>query len=80
MEQARIRSHGDLEVLILHEAHEMLADIIGPNLYKILGEAPDQQVQFGNEQLFNLFLIRLVELFVEARNIGHIGEKRKPCK
>jgi hypothetical protein len=38
------QSPGDLEVVLLHEAHGVLADIIGPNLYTIYGTAPEQDV------------------------------------
>jgi hypothetical protein len=72
---AAIQSSGDLEVVLLHEANGVLADIIGPNLYTIYGTAPEQDVTFKSEQHFNLFLILLVELTAEGSRSAFIGNK-----
>lgn len=69
MDTARIRSYGDLEVVLLHEAHGALADLITPDLYVVLGNVPHQQIQFPSSHLFDLFLIRAVELFGEGETI-----------
>ena len=39
-----IQSSGDLEIILLHEAHDTLASIIGPHLYTVLGDAPRQEI------------------------------------
>jgi hypothetical protein len=72
---AAIRSAGDLEVVLLHETHSVLADIIGPDLYTIYGTAPEQDVSFKSEQHFNLFLILLVELTAEGSRSAFIRDK-----
>ena len=72
---AAIQSAGDLEVVLLHETHSVLAEIIGPNLYTIYGTAPEQDVTFKSEQHFNLFLILLVELTAEGPRSAFIGDK-----
>lgn len=69
MDRARIRSVGDLEVVLIHESHEALATIIDSRLYTVLGAAPDQQVSFQNDLFFDLFLIQTVELFVKGKSI-----------
>lgn len=72
---AAIRSEGDLEVVLLHESHELLAGIIGPELYAIGGSPPDQQVLFHTHSAFNLFLILVVEFFAEGTQSAYIEEK-----
>ena len=69
MGEALIQSVGDLEIVLLHEAHESLASIVGPDLYTVLGDPPNQEVRFANEHYFDLFLIHLVELFAEGHNV-----------
>ena len=64
-----IKSSGDLEIILLHEAHDTLASIIGPHLYTVLGDAPRQEIRFANVQCFDLFLIRLIEIFAEGHNV-----------
>ena len=56
---AAIQSDGDLEVVLLHESHSVLAEIIGPELYSVGGAAPEQSVVFHTRSSFNLFLILL---------------------
>ena len=77
MDDAVIQSAGDLEIVLLHEAHETLASIIGPDLYTILGDAPNQEIRFPNEHCFDLFLIRLVELFAQGSNVVTIEGRNK---
>lgn len=72
---AAIRSEGDLEVVLLHESHDLLAEIIGPELYAIGGNPPDQQVLFHTHSAFNLFLILVVEFFAEGTQSAYIDEK-----
>lgn len=69
MAEALIQSAGDSEIVLLHEVHETLASIVGPHLYTVLGDAPNQEVRFANERCFDLFLIHLVELFAEGHNV-----------
>ena len=71
---ATIQSIGDLEVLVLHEAHEALSEIISPQMYAVLGTPPDQQAQFHNEITFKLFLVLIIEFFAEGvRNVSIDG-------
>ncbi len=70
-----IRSDGDLEVVVLHETHSALANIIGPDLYKVGGSAPEQSILFHNGPSFNLFLIYLIELIAEGQQSAYIDEK-----
>ena len=72
---AAIRSDGDLEVVLLHEAHDLLAEIIGPDLYSIGGNPPNQQVLFQTHAVFNLFLILAVEFFAEGSQSAYIDDK-----
>ena len=77
MALAPIRSDGDLEVLVLHEAHSALAALIGPNLYTMGGAPPEQEIRFHNESSFDLFLILLVELFAQGNQAALIDEKSR---
>lgn len=72
-----IHSEGDLEVVVLHETHSTLSKIVGPDLYKIGGIAPEQSIQFHNRPSFNLFLIYLIELIAEGQQSAFIDEKFK---
>ncbi|MHB9134773.1 MAG: hypothetical protein ACYDBB_27200 [Armatimonadota bacterium] len=72
---ACIRSAGDLEVVVLHESHGLLATIINPDLYLIVGEAPDQNVLFHTSVTFDLFLILLVEMFAEGSQSAYVGQQ-----
>lgn len=47
-----IQPEGDLEIVILHETHGLLAEIIGPELYDIAGEPLDQYVRFHERSSF----------------------------
>lgn len=75
MSVASIRSAGDLEIALLHEAHAALAEIIGPELYSLSGAAQDQEAWFHTESHFNLFLILAVEFFAEGPRSAFIDEK-----
>lgn len=75
MSVASIRSEGDLEVAVLHEAHSVLADIIGPELFSVGGTQPDQSVSFHTSSCFNLFLILISEFFAEGPRSAFIDEK-----
>lgn len=70
-----IRSEGDLEVVLLHETHGLLADIIGPDLYSVGGTPPEQSVLFHTHSSFNLFLILLVEFIAEGQQSAFIDQK-----
>jgi len=72
-----ILSEGDLEVITLHEAHGALAKLIGPDLYTILGDPPNQQVQFSNQSTFDLFLMRVSEFFAEGTRASRIDGEYK---
>lgn len=70
-----VRSDGDLEVVILHESHGALAQIIGPDLYSIGGTPPEQSILFHNRPCFDLFLVHLVEFAAEGQQSAFIDEK-----
>ena len=70
-----IRSEGDLEVILLHETHGLLADIVGPDLYAVGGAPPEQSVLFHTHSSFNLFLILLVEFIAEGQQSTYIDDK-----
>jgi len=70
-----IQSSGDLEVVVLNEAHSALASIIGPDLYKIGGEAPEQTAIFHDDPAFDLFLIFAGEFFSEGVRSANISGK-----
>lgn len=72
---AAIQSEGDLEVVLLHETHSVLAEIIGPELYSVGGTAPEQSVLFHTRSSFNLFLILVIELFAEGPRSALINQK-----
>ena len=77
MAEAVIQSAGDLEIVLLHETHETLASIIGPDLYTVHGDAPSQDVRFPNVHCFDLFLVRLVELFAKGHDVVTIEGRKK---
>lgn len=60
-----IMSEGDLEVVLLYENHELLADIISPNYYDLLGDPPSE-VHFMSAAAFRSFIVRVEELFAEG--------------
>lgn len=60
---------------ILHETHSLLADIIGPELYSIMGSSPDQTAQFHDRHSFDLFLILSIELFAEGARSAYINNR-----
>lgn len=72
---AAIQSEGDLEVVLLHETHSVLAEIIGPDLYSVGGTVPEQSVLFHTQSTFNLFLILVVEIFSEGPRSALIHQK-----
>ena len=72
---AAIQSEGDLEVVLLHETHSVLAEIIGPELYSVGGTPPEQSILFHTRSSFNLFLILVVEFFAEGPRSASINHK-----
>jgi hypothetical protein len=72
---AAIQSEGDLEVVLVHETHSVLAEIIGPELYSVGGTPPEQSVLFHTGSSFNLFLILAVEFFAEGPRSALINRK-----
>ena len=77
MAETVIQSDGDLEVILLHESHEALASIIGKDLYTVSGDPPNQEIRFPDERCFDLFLVLLVDLFAEGRDVVTIDGRRK---
>jgi len=70
-----IQSEGDLEVVLLHEAHSALAALVGPALYTVGGDQPEQSCQFHNHPCFDLFLILLIEFFAEGTRCAQVTGK-----
>ncbi|HPO08791.1 MAG TPA: hypothetical protein PLZ55_09005, partial [bacterium] len=70
-----IQSEGDLEVVLLHETHSLLAELIGPDLYSVHGDEPEQSVLFHTRATLNLFLILVVEIFAEGPRSACINQK-----
>lgn len=70
-------SEGDLEVAFLSENLEAFYGIINPNLYSVLGNPPDQEISFHNQSCFDLFLIRVQEVFAEGRMVVAIDGKSR---
>jgi hypothetical protein len=68
-------SEGELEVAILHENHNALATIIHPDLYKVVGDSPDQNIVFHNNPCFELFLVRVIEIFAAGSKNATINKK-----
>ncbi|MGB8991883.1 MAG: hypothetical protein WCD80_07500 [Desulfobaccales bacterium] len=64
-----------MEVVLLHETHSVLSEIIGHELYSIGGTPPNQSVLFHTNSSFNLFLILLVEFFAEGPQSAFIDQK-----
>ena len=75
MSNVSIQSEADLEIVLLHENYDLLATIIGPELYAIYGERPDQEILFHNSSSFAYFLILVVELFAEGSRAAFIEGK-----
>lgn len=64
--QYKVQTEGDLEVLVIHENFDLLSVTISPDLYKVLGNNPNQNILFHNDSCFDLFLIHINELFSEG--------------
>ena len=77
MVEAVIQSEGDLEIVLLHESHGALASIVGKDLYTVSGDAPNQEIWFQDERRFDLFLVLLVELFADGRDVVTINGRRQ---
>ena len=58
-----IQSEADLEVVFLYETHDLLAAIIGPEYYHLLGN----EVRFHSSSRFNDFFVHVDELFARGR-------------
>lgn len=61
-----IQSEGDLEVVVLFEAHSLLASIIGPDFYTIYGQQPEQETSFKDSVCFDHFLVLSHEFIAES--------------
>ncbi|MFC2041760.1 hypothetical protein ACFLTY_05530 [Chloroflexota bacterium] len=70
-------SEGDLEVAVLSENLEAFYGIINPDLYTVLGHPPNQNVEFHNPSCFDLFLIRVQEVFAEGSMTVSIDDKSR---
>lgn len=72
---AAIASEGDLEVVVLHESHGLLAEILNTELYEVKGTAPDQTALFHTELAFKTFVLLVNEFFAEGSRSAHIHAK-----
>jgi hypothetical protein len=70
-----IQSEGDLEIVILHESHGLLAEIIGPELYDLRGRKTDQTAYFHTQASFKFFLVLAIELIAEGTKSAYINSK-----
>jgi hypothetical protein len=68
-----ILSEGDLEVVVLDEAHSALAEIIGSSLYKINDK--QTEIRFHTDIHFKYFLVALVEFFAEGVRSAFVGPR-----
>jgi hypothetical protein len=68
-----IQSEGDLEIVVLHEAHGLLAEIIGPDLYELRGSKTDQTAYFHYRSCFKFFLVLTIELIAEGSRSVYIN-------
>lgn len=75
MPNAVIRSEGDLEAVALYEGHDLLAQLVGPALYRVAGTAPHQVVNFHSQQTYDLFLILLMEFVAEGARSAFIEDR-----
>jgi len=76
-DEAIFLSEGDLKIAALCENLNTFYGIINPDLYSVLGKAPDQNIMFHNDSCFGLFLIRVDEVFSEGINSIEIDGKYK---
>jgi hypothetical protein len=72
-----IQSEGDLEVVVLFESHELLSSIIGPDLYGFAGSPERGSAQPHDTPSFELFLIRVVELFADGPRSATINGQQQ---
>jgi len=61
------KSEADVETVILFENKNSFASIINRDIYKVVGESPNQQVIFHNSLSFTIFLIRVFEFFAKRK-------------
>ena len=62
-------------MVILHEAHGLLASIINPQLYEIRRDEFDQMAWFHNRPCRDLFYILAIELFAEGGKSAYVDSK-----
>lgn len=67
-----IQSSGDLEVAVLYEAHDLLAQIISGFLYQVHGPPGQQLVRFTSAETFDLFSIRVGEFLAESTETSRV--------
>lgn len=71
----KLASEGDLEVVMLYENHSLLAEIISPNYYELLGDPPSE-VRFNTRSLLLDFFVHVDELFSSARNNVNLDQQK----
>lgn len=68
----RISTSGDLEVILLYESHDLLARVISPDYYEVIGKS-STQVMFHNPTCFWDFWVHVEEFIAKSRNISVEG-------
>jgi hypothetical protein len=71
-----IRSAGDLEVVLLHENHSLLADLISDSYYKLVG-SPPSEVRFHSAPAFKDFFVHANELFSDGRTNAVLDDEHR---
>lgn len=70
-----IQTTGDLEVVVLFEAHDLLADIISDEYYSVNGPSPTE-VRFHSRRAMEDFFVHAYELIAEGPNVAVEGITR----
>jgi hypothetical protein len=70
-----IRTAGDLEVVVLYEAHALLAELISAEYYTLVG-SPPKEVRFHTSAAMWNFCVHVHELIAEGPNVAVEGVTR----
>jgi hypothetical protein len=65
-----IASAADLEAVVLAESFDLLASVVGPYMYRVIGEPGAQQALFASAEVQALFFIRSHEFLAEATYVS----------
>jgi len=75
MNNLNLNNYGEFEALILYEAHCYLAEMIHVDFYEVHGTKPHQRAVFHNTLVYDLFIIKMVEL-ISPSSITISGERK----